>query len=40
MSYECGFLRGVSTIALTGPSKTRDLKTPIIPTLGQQNEAV
>lgn len=40
MSYECGFLRGVSIIALAGPSKTRDLKTPVIPTLGQQSEAV
>lgn len=40
MSYECGFLRGVSTIALAGSSKAQSLKTPVVPTIGQQNVAI
>lgn len=40
MSYECGFLRGVSTIALAGSSKTQNYKTPVVPTIGQQNIAI
>jgi len=40
MSYECGFLRGVSTIAMAGSSKTQTVKAPISPTLNAQNIAV
>ena len=37
MSYECGFLRGVSTIAMAGPTRNRTMQTPVAPTLKAQN---
>lgn len=40
MSYECGFLRGISTIAMADPSKMRDIKMPVVPTLNKQSMAV
>lgn len=40
MSYECGFLRGVSTIAMAGPNRTQMAKTSVSPTLNAQNMAV
>lgn len=40
MSYECGFLRGISTINMAGPSKTNVLQTPVAPTLNKQSMAV
>ena len=32
-SYECGFLRGVSTITMATPSRTQQLITPVPPTM-------
>lgn len=40
MSYECGFLRGVSTIAMAGSNRTQTVETPISPTLNAQSIAV
>lgn len=40
MSYECGFLRGVSTIAMAGSTRTQTVNTPISPALNAQNTAV
>ena len=40
MSYECGFLRGVSTIAMAGPNRTQTVETPISQTLNAQSIAV
>lgn len=40
MSYECGFLRGVSTIAMAGPSRSQTEKTPIPPKLNSQSMAI
>lgn len=39
MSYECGFLRGVSTIAMAGSTRTQTAKTPVIPTNNAQSIA-
>ncbi len=40
MSYECGFLRGVSTIAMAGPAKTRTAQAPLYQSHNAQNVAV
>ena len=40
MSYECGFLRGISTINMASPSKTNVLQAPVVPTLNKQSMAV
>ena len=40
MSYECGFLRGVSTIAMAGSTNKHTMKVPIAPTLNTQSMAV
>lgn len=40
MSYECGFLRGISSIAMAGSARTQTVKTPVIPTNNAQNIAV
>lgn len=40
MSYECGFLRGVSTIAMAGSNRTQTVETPISPTLNAQSISV
>lgn len=40
MSYECGFLRGISTIAMTCPSKPQNVQMPAVPTLNKQSMAV
>ena len=40
MSYECGFLRGVSTIAMAGSTNKQTMKVPIAPTLNTQSMAV
>lgn len=40
MSYECGFLRGISTIAMTGPSQMHKVQMPVAPTLNKQSMAV
>ena len=40
MSYECGFLRGVSTIAMVGSANKQTTKTPVAQTLNTQSLAV
>lgn len=40
MSYECGFLRGISTIAMAGSTKTESIKAPVVPTLNTKSMAV
>ncbi|MCQ2216185.1 MAG: hypothetical protein MJZ31_09755 [Bacteroidales bacterium] len=40
MSYECGFLRGISTIALASPTKTQSIKAPVVSTLNPKSMAV
>lgn len=40
MSYECGFLRGVSTIAMAGSNRTQTVKTPVSPTRNDQSIAI
>ena len=40
MSYECGFLRGVSTIAMAGSTKNQVHSTPVAPTINAQNTAI
>ena len=40
MSYECGFLRGVSTIAMVGSNRTQPAKAPFPPTFNAQSAAV
>ena len=40
MSYECGFLRGISTIAMAGSTKTESIKAPVAPTLNTKSMAV
>ncbi len=40
MSYECGFLRGVSTIAMASSAKTRSVQTPLCPSHNAHNVAV
>lgn len=40
MSYECGFLRGVSTIAMAGSNRTPQVKAPVSPTYNSQSAAV
>ena len=40
MSYECGFLRGVSTIAMAGSTNKQTMKVPIAPNLNTQSMAV
>ena len=40
MSYECGFLRGVSTIAMAGSAKMSTKRTSVAPTLNAQSMAL
>lgn len=40
MSYECGFLRGISTIAMAGSTKTQSIKASAVPTLSPKSMAV
>ncbi len=40
MSYECGFLRGVSTIAMAGSARTQMAKTPVSSTNNARSIAV
>lgn len=40
MSYECGFLRGISTIAMAGSTKTQSIKSPVVPTLSTKSMVV
>lgn len=40
MSYECGFLRGVSTIAMAGPARTQPETTPLSSSLNTHSMAV
>ena len=40
MSYECGFLRGVSTIAMVGSNRTQAAKAPVPPAFNAQSTAV
>lgn len=40
MSYECGFLRGVSTIAMVGSNRTQAAKAPVPPAFNAQSAVV
>lgn len=40
MSYECGFLRGISTIAMAGSTKTESIKAHVAPSLNPKNMVV
>ena len=40
MSYECGFLRGVSNIAMAGPTRNQNLMTPVVPSFNAPSVAV
>lgn len=40
MSYECGFLRGVSTIAMVGSNRTQAAKAPVPPAFKAQSAVV
>ena len=40
MSYECGFLGGVSTIAMVGSNRTQAAKAPVPPAFNAQSTAV
>lgn len=40
MSYECGFLRGISTIAMADSSKTQAMRMPAVPTFDAKSMAV
>lgn len=40
MSYECGFLRGISTITMAGPMRKHNENTPLTPVLKPQNMTI
>lgn len=40
MSYECGFLRGISTIAMADSTKTESIKAHVAPSLNPKSMAV
>ena len=40
MSYECGFLRGVSTINMVGSANKKTMQMPVAPTLNTKSMAV